>query len=196
MAKLSFRYGAMNSGKSTILMQIAYNFEENSKKVLLLKSNIDTKGEDKLVSRIGLERKVDILLTKDATLFNCDYLQKIKNVDALLVDEAQFLKESQVEELWVIAKELDIPVLCYGLKTDFTSHTFKGSKRLLELADELIELTTICNECGKKARFNARKVAGEYVENGSQVVIDGSTDTLYVSLCGKCYLEKVLKKKL
>lgn len=193
MSKLEFRYGAMNSGKSMELMRIAYNYNENNKKVVIIKSQIDTKGNDYLVSRVGMKRKVDIFLKPNESLFTENNKDVYLAADAILVDEAQFMLPFQIDELWYISKLLDIPVICFGLKTDFTTNTFPGSKRLLELSDELIELETIC-ECGKKARFNARKVNGKYVIEGQQNVIDGSDNVEYVPLCGSCYIENVLKK--
>ena len=144
MSKLYFRHGTMNCGKSTALMQVAHNYEENNKKVVVIKSKIDTKADDRLSSRIGMERKVDILLEKDESLEKYyDYFNN--NIDCILVDEAQFLNEKQIEELWLITKMYDIPVICYGLKTDFKSHLFEGSKRLIEsFALGLISIK-ICN---------------------------------------------------
>ena len=191
MAKLYFRYGAMNSGKSTLLMQVAYNYEENNRKVLVIKSKIDTKGEDTLVSRIGLQRKVDILLDENESLMR--YKKQIQNCNAILVDEVQFLKESQIDELWYIAHVFDIPVIGYGLKGDFKTNLFEGSKRMLELSDEITELVTICS-CGKTARFNARKVHEKFTLTGEQNVIDGTKDITYVPLCADCYIKKKKKK--
>lgn len=193
MAKLEFRYGAMNSGKSMMLLQVAYNYNENNRNVILLKSEIDTKGDDFLVSRIGPKRKVDIIVKKDEPILQKKFSKKIKNTECILVDEVQFLTPKQIEELWYITKLLDIPVICFGLKSDFTSNSFPGSKRLLELCDSVKELETICS-CGKKARFNARKVNGKFVSTGEQNVIDGSCDSIeYVPLCGKCYIKYIRK---
>lgn len=194
MAKLYFRYGAMGAGKSTMLMQVAYNYEEKGLKVLVMKSIVDTKGEDKLVSRIGIKRKVDVLLQGSDILSN---VTSFENISCILVDEAQFLNEKQVEDLWYISKEFDIPVICYGLKVNFKGELFAGSKRLLELSDTFDELITIC-KCGKKARFNARKINGVYTLTGDDVVIDGTKNIEYEALCGKCYLDKVIlpNKKL
>lgn len=195
MAKLIFRYGAMNAGKSTVLMQVAYNFEENDRKVIVMKAEKDTKGDNKVVSRLGIDRKVDILIDEKESVLENKYLSVIRKCHAILVDEAQFLTENQIEELWIISKRLDIPVICYGLKTDFTTHSFEGSRRLFELADELEELVTICR-CGKKARYNARKVNGVYTIEGDQTVIDGTDKIQYVPMCANCYIQKVLKKTL
>lgn len=191
MAKLHFRYGAMNSGKSTALMQVAHNYEELNYKVLVMKSSLDTKGENYLVSRIGAKRKIDHYIYPNSfvpELIKEDLEQGIK---CILIDEAQFLKEKQVEELYIISKEYDIPVICYGLRTNFRSETFEGSKRLIELADEMEELITIC-PCGKKARFNARKVNGSFTRTGNTIEIDGANETVeYLPLCGDCYIKLV-----
>lgn len=191
MAKLYFRYGTMNCGKSTILMQVAHNYEENGKKVIVIKSSIDTKANDCLESRIGLKRKVDILIDKNKSIEKA--ISKYEEIDCILVDEAQFLNSKQIEQLWKIVKKRDIPVICYGLKTDFQSHLFEGSKRLLELADELEELVTICS-CGKKAKFNARYINNKFTLTGKEVIIDGSKDNvIYKPKCGKCYLNAIEK---
>lgn len=195
MAKLNFKYGAMNAGKSTILMQTAYNYEERNQKVLLVKPTIDTKGDNKVVSRLGIERNVDILLNKDESLLDKKYFDMLKNVDCILVDECQFLTVDQVDDLLKITKLLDIPVICYGLRSDFRSEGFEGSMRLLTVADELEEMPTIC-ECGKKARFNARIVNNEYTLTGNSIEIDNNAKIEYKSLCGKCYQTKVKKFSL
>lgn len=188
MAKLYFRYGAMNSGKSTALMQVAHNYEERDQKVMVMKSSVDTKGDAYLVSRIGLRRKVDVLLQPDDSI--CEKMGNLTGIACILVDEAQFLTARQVDELYEITKRIDIPVICYGLRSDFKTNGFLGSIRLLELADELEELITICR-CGKRAKLNARKVGGRFVKDGDQVAIDGNGDVTYESLCGKCYLKYV-----
>ncbi len=191
MANLEYRYGPMNSGKSMSLLQMAYNYEENNKKILLVKSVTDTKGGDYLVSRIGPKRKIQIKLENDESLLSDKYINMLNDIDAILVDEAQFLKTSQVEDLWFIAKEKNIAVICFGLKTNFKSEFFEGSKRLFELSDKFKELETICS-CGVKARFNARKVDGKFIFDGDELVIDGTYKSVeYVPLCSKCYLNKV-----
>ena len=191
MSKLYFRYGAMNCGKTSSLLQVAHNYEERGMKVVLIKPSIDTKANDSVSSRIGVERKVDHLVSPEENLKG--YLNLlVGNTSCVLVDEAQFLSESQVEELFVFSKLTNIPVICFGLRCDFRTNLFPGSKRLFELADEIEELYTICR-CGRKARFNARIVNGEFTLDGDQVAIDG--DVEYESLCGKCYLTKVRKMK-
>ena len=189
MAKLHFRYGAMNSGKTAILIQTAFNYEERGQKVLIIKPGIDTKGNDNIVSRIGVSRNVDYLIdAKDSIIKKLD----LENVDCILADEIQFMTRKQIEELWYITKIFNIPVIGYGLRTDFKTNGFAGSIRMLELADELLEMPTICR-CGKKARFNGRLINNEYVYDGDSICIDDKEDVSYESLCGSCYLKKVRK---
>ena len=190
MANLYFRYGAMGSGKSTALMQVNYNYKEKGFNTFIVKPKIDTKGNTKLVSRMGVSIEADLLIDSKDSFYN--YLNIIlDNIVCILVDEAQFLKEKQVKELFEIAKIYDIPVICYGLKTNFKGKLFEGSKALLELSDEFEELATVC-DCGKKARFNARRVDGKFTSTGEEVIIDGTSHIEYVSLCGRCYAIKVL----
>ena len=188
MAKFHFRYGAMNAGKSTILLQTAYNYEEKGKKVVILKPSVDTKGDEKIVSRIGLERKVDYLIGDNDSIIS-KLGDNLSSLSCILVDEAQFLKRKQVDELFYISKMMDIPVIAFGLRTDFISNGFEGAIRLLELADALEEMPTICR-CGKKARFNARKVDGKFTFDGDSIVIDDNSNVKYESLCGTCYIEE------
>ncbi|MFF5792951.1 thymidine kinase [Paeniglutamicibacter sp. NPDC012692] len=200
MAKLYFRYGAMNSGKSTGLLQTAFNYEERGQRVLLAKPGIDTKGDSGIVSRLGMDRDVDFLIPPEADvrgLFAAhaagdDPDAILQHVDAppvacLLVDEAQFLTASQVDDLFRIAVIDNVPVLAYGIRSDFRTHAFPGSRRLLEIAHSLEELKTICR-CGRKAVFNTRRVGDKIIFDGDQVAIDGD-DVWYESLCGACYLE-------
>lgn len=200
MAKLYFRYGAMNSGKSTGLLQTAFNYEERGQRVLLAKPGIDTKGDSSIVSRLGMSRDVDFLIPPSADareLFarhaaGDDPDALLQHVDALpvaclLVDEAQFLTPGQVDDLFRIAILDNVPVLAYGIRSDFRTHAFPGSRRLLEIAHSLEELKTICR-CGKKAVFNTRRIGNEIIFDGDQVAIDGD-EVWYESLCGACYLE-------
>ena len=195
MAKLYFRYGAMNSGKSTALLQAAYNYEERGQRVLLAKPAIDTKADDQIASRLGVSRTVDFLIEPDADAAALFREQRERSrsetgtdVSCLLIDEAQFLTPAQVDDLFRIAIHDDIPVLAYGIRSDFLTAAFPGSRRLLEIAHTLEELKTICR-CGRKAVFNARLVDGAFVFDGDQVAIDG-VDVGYESLCGQCYLEE------
>ena len=176
----------MNSGKSTALLQVAHNYEERGMKVLLVKPKIDTKGDEKVVARLGIERAVDVLAHKDDNLFE---IIAGKKSDCVLVDEAQFLTSEQVDQLFELTVKENIPVICFGLRTDFQRNLFPGSKRLFALAHSLEELKTICR-CGKKALFVGRKVNGAYVFEGSQVAIDGEDEVTYESLCGNCYLKE------
>lgn len=194
MAKMHFRYASMNSGKSIDLIRTAHNYEENGYKVLLIKPVIDTKAKDNISSRIGLERKVDILLLYSDNIIEI-LKNKLKTTACILVDEAQFLSSNQVEDLYTVSKACDIPVICYGLRTNFKMESFAGSKKLLEISDVLEELTTLCG-CGKIARFVGRKVGNSFVNDGEEIIIDGTCDIKYVPLCGKCFLEKVKKLDL
>jgi len=195
MAKLYFRYGAMNSGKSTALLQAAYNYEERGQKVLLAKPRIDTKGEQLIVSRLGVTRQVDFTIGPDADVYALFQREReavirtaARDVSCLLLDESQFFSPQQVDDLLRIAIREDIPVLAYGIRTDFQTAAFPGSRRLLEIAHSLEELKTICR-CGRKAVFNARTIGGVFVFDGDQVAIDGA-DVTYESLCGACYLDE------
>ncbi|MCC2030327.1 thymidine kinase [Microbacterium sp. YMB-B2] len=211
MAKLYFRYGAMNSGKSTALLQVAYNYEERGQHVLLAKPEIDTKGASQIESRLGVTREVDFLIPAggDArALFRDERERMLRrsaeglipadpvDVACLLVDEAQFLSAQQVDDLFRIAVEDGIPVMAYGIRNDFLTHAFPGSARLLAIAHSLEEMKTICR-CGRKAVFNGRVVGGRFVFDGDQVAIDEAAGggaapdvVTYESLCGNCYLEE------
>jgi thymidine kinase len=192
----------MNSGKSTALLQAAFNYEERGQQVLVAKPQIDTKGESYIVSRLGVQRPVDFTVAPDEDIYRAFTEQRERvlrdfgvDVSCLLVDEAQFLSEGQVDDLLRIAIQEDVPVLAYGIRTDFQTVAFPGSRRLLEIAHSLEELKTICR-CGRKAMFNARLVNGVFVFDGDQVAIDTSSslgasqDVRYESLCGACYLEE------
>jgi len=151
---------------------------------VVLKPAVDTKGADEIVSRLGVTRKVDILVGPEDSIEKA--LAKHPNCHCVLVDEAQFLTPQQVDELFWYATKCGVPVLAYGLRTDFQTKGFPGASRLLELAHELQELKTICR-CGKKALLNGRKLAGKFIFEGSQVAIDGKQDVEYESLCATCY---------
>ena len=185
----------MNSGKSTALLQAAHNYEERDQHVLLAKPAIDIKGEKAILSRLGVNREVDFLITPELNLrseFNrraAEFERKNgKPIACLLIDEAQFLTRNQVDQALEIAVLDNVPVLAYGIRTDFLTNGFPGSLRLLEIAHSLEELKTICR-CGRKAMFNARKVDGKFVFDGAQVAIDGVHVT-YESLCPSCYFSE------
>lgn len=195
MSKLYFRHGAMNSGKSTALLQAAHNYEERDQHVLLAKPAIDIKGERSITSRLGVDREVDFLITPDLNL-RAEFSSRVQQfrsntgneIACLLIDEAQFLTAQQVDQALEIAVLDSVPVLAYGIRTDFLTNGFPGSLRLLEIAHSLEELKTICR-CGRKAMFNARKLDGKFIFDGEQVAIDGVHVT-YESLCPSCYFSE------
>jgi thymidine kinase len=209
VAKLYFRYGAMNSGKSTSLLQAAYNYEERGQHVLLAKPAIDTKDAERISSRLGMSRDADFLIRPgdDVRALFAEHRRRLQaraagalvpetaehevDVACLLVDEAQFLTPAQVDDLLRIVVLDGVPVLAFGIRTDFRTQAFPGSMRLLELAHSLEELKTICR-CGRKALFNARLVGGRFVFDGDQVAIDElSADRVtYESMCAQCYLRE------
>lgn len=179
----------MNAGKSTMAMQVAHNYEEQNGKVLVWKPQIDTKGDKKIVSRIGIERHVDALLSESSSPLEMVTEELEKGaLDAIIVDEAQFLNENQINELYYISKKLNIAILCFGLRCDFLMKPFPGSARLLAIADSIEELKTLC-ECKKrKATQNLRLVDGIPTFEGDQVAIDGTKNVTYKSVCGECYI--------
>ena len=190
MAKLYFRYSAMNAGKSTMAMQVAHNYEEQNGIILVWKPLVDTKGNNMIVSRIGIERKVDHLLSEESSPIQIikEKKKKKERIDAIIVDEAQFLNENQINELYYISKKMNIAVLCFGLRCDFTMKPFPGSARLLAIADSIEELKTLC-ECKKrKATQNLRLIDGIPTFEGDQVAIDGKKNVTYKSVCGECYI--------
>jgi thymidine kinase len=195
MSKLYFRHGAMNSGKSTALLQAAHNYEERDQHVFLAKPAIDVKGEKAITSRLGVDREVDFLITPELNLRE-EFAHRVaefkkatgNEIACLLIDEAQFLTREQVDQALEIAVLDGTPVLAYGIRTDFLTHGFPGSLRLLEIAHSLEELKTICR-CGRKAMFNGRKLDGKFVFDGEQVAIDGVHVT-YESLCPTCYFSE------
>ena len=189
MAKLYYRYGAMNSGKSTALMQVAFNYEERGMRVFILKPSIDTKGGECLLSRLGVSRPVDKAVTPDMDVFELvkqEAARGDKPLACVLTDESQFFTPQQAEQLFMVTVKLNIPVIAYGLRTDFSMQGFPGYTRLLELAHAIEEMKTICT-CGRKATCNGRKVNGEFVFEGDQVAIDQENNVEYQSLCAQCY---------
>lgn len=190
MAKLYFRYGAMNCGKSTALMQVVHNYHERGLTAMVIKPYTDTKGGNQVVSRLGISRAVDLMVKPDENIVNevNTWLVKHGKIHCILVDEAQFFKAEQIDQFFEIAVRQNIPVICYGLRTDFSMRGFEGSERLLLLAHSLEELKTICR-CGRKAILNGRKIDGKFVFEGEQVVIDGGGHVEYESLCAHCYFQ-------
>ena len=192
MAKLYFKYGAMGSSKTANALITKFNYEERGMKVWLIKPSIDVRdGADVVRSRIGLSAHADIM-TPDKNLF--DEYQNHPDCDVVIADECQFFTSKQIDQLRRIVDKLDIPVLCYGLRTDFLTHLFEGSRRLFEVADSITEIKTICT-CGKKAIVNARiDGEGKIVTQGGQILIGGNDS--YVAMCHSCWqnaIEQQLK---
>ncbi len=188
MAKLYFYYSAMNAGKSTVLLQSSYNYQERGMRTLLFAPVVDQRaGIGRIASRIGLEADANPFSATDDLYKNVATEHTDKPVSCVLIDEAQFLTRQQVEQLCLVADELDIPVLCYGLRTDFRAQLFEGSTALLALADDLIELKTICH-CGRKATMNLRVGPdGKGLRDGEQIEIGGNDR--YVAMCRAHYHE-------
>ena len=190
MAKLYFYYSAMNAGKSTVLLQSSHNYYERGMKTLLLTPVINQRdGKGKIASRIGLKEKAESFNQEDDLLFLIITAHEQATIACVLIDEAQFLTRPQVEQLAKVADQVGIPVLCYGLRTDFQGNLFPGSAALLGWADNLIELKTICH-CGRKATMNLRTDAqGKPIKEGEQVEIGGNER--YVAMCRKCFVEAI-----
>lgn len=190
MAKLYFKYGTMGSSKTAQALITKFNYEERGMKTVLIKPSVDTRdGKNICKSRIGLSAEA-LTVNKSANLFK---LIRDMKVDVVIVDECQFLTEDQVDQLADVVMEMDIPVLCFGLRADFQTHLFPGSKRLFEIADSITEIKYIC-ECGNKAVVNARlDENGRVVTEGSQVLIGGNDR--YVAMCRKCWLKKIKEQQ-
>jgi thymidine kinase len=187
MAKLYFKYGAMGSSKTAQALVTKYNYEERNMKVLLLKPSTDTRdGADVVRSRIGLESKA-VVLTPEEDAYKL-YAEHYRDCKAVIVDECQFLTPEQVDQLAMITIDFDVAVLCFGLRTDFQTHFFPGSRRLMEIAESISEIKSVC-DCGAKATVNARlDENGDVVFEGDQVVLGGNDR--YHAMCRKCWLKK------
>ena len=195
MADMVFKYGTMNGGKTINILQTVCSYEENNFKVIVVKSIKDTKGEDTILSRNGIGRKVDILLKENESLLTEDNYKIYYTSKVILVDEVELLNETQIRELWMIAHLINIPVICYGLKSNFKGEIFgPGVSQIFAIADIIEEVgsSSLCR-CGKKAIFNSRKVNDKFTDMGETIVIDdGSVSEIeYVPLCGDCYLKYV-----
>lgn len=190
MAKLYFKYGTMGSSKTAQALITKFNYEERGMKTVLIKPSVDTRdGKNVCKSRIGLSAEA-LTVNKSVNLFK---LIRDMKVDVVIVDECQFLTEDQVDQLADVVMEMDVPVLCFGLRADFQTHLFPGSKRLFEIADSITEIKYIC-ECGNKAVVNARlDENGRVVTEGSQVLIGGNDR--YVAMCRKCWLKKIKERQ-
>ena len=188
MAKLYFYYGAMGSSKTANALMAEYNYSERGQKALLAKTNIDTRdGANVIRSRIGLEKEC-VLLTDVCAMSD----EQLKTYDAVIVDEIQFATKDQVDFLAHIVDDLNVPVLCYGLRADFQNNLFEGSERLIAICDEIREVKTVC-WCGKKATCNARYNERGIVRVGSQIML-GANDE-YIALCRKHFLQGKLRKE-
>lgn len=183
----------MNSGKSDTLIKTAFNYTERGLDIATVKPSIDTKGAASIVARGGAERTVDILAAPETNLRQAISLfmaeKALQRLNCVLVDESQFLSRDQINQLFDTAKIDDISVIAYGLRADFRTDLFPGSKRLFELADNIEKLPTMCG-CGSQAEFNCRKQGNKYVFEGEQVAIDGEEAVTYDSLCGECYTKE------
>ena len=194
MAKLYFKYGAMGSSKTAQALITKYNYEENDMKVWLIKPSADTRdGEALLRSRIGLEAKVEVMSPE--TDIAARFEEKLgEHYNAVIVDECQFLTEKQIDELRSIVNDHGVPVMCFGLRTDFQTKLFPGSRRLMEVADTIQEIKTMC-DCGAKATVNARiDGTGHIVTEGAQVVLGGNDS--YIAMCHKCYIRGIREHKI
>ena len=195
MAKLYFKYGAMGSSKTAQALITKFNYEERGMRVWLIKPALDDRdGVATLRSRIGLEAEASVIRAEDDV---AERWRTMERTDVIIADEAQFLTPEQIDQLRMLVDEDGIPVLCFGLRTDFQTHLFPGSRRLLELADSITEIKTIC-ECGAKATVNARISDGRVVTEGAQVLIGGNDS--YVAMCHACWKKRIaaealLKKK-
>ena len=192
MAKLYFKYGAMGSSKTAQALITKYNYEENDMKVWLIKPSADTRdGVATLRSRIGLEAAVEVM-PPEVDIYARFLGSRVSRCDVIIVDECQFLTEKQIDQLRAIVNEQNVPVLCFGLRTDFLTRLFPGSRRLMELADVIEEIKTMC-DCGAKATVNARISDGYIVTEGAQVVLGGNDS--YIAMCHRCYINGIREHK-
>ncbi len=194
MAKMYFKYGAMGSSKTAQALITKYNYEENDLRVWLIKPSADTRdGAQILRSRIGLEAEVEVI-PPETDIYARFLGSKARRSDVIIVDECQFLTEKQIDQLRTIVDEHNIPVMCFGLRTDFQTRLFPGSRRLMEVADTIQEIKTIC-DCGAKATVNARiDGTGHIVTEGAQVVLGGNDS--YIAMCHKCYIRGIREHKI
>ena len=194
MAKLYFKYGAMGSSKTAQALITKYNYEENGLQVWLIKPSADKRdGEDILRSRIGLEAKVQVI-PPEMNVYQEFCREKAGRCDVIIVDECQFMTPAQIDQLRAIVNDYEIPVMCFGLRTDFLTKLFPGSMRLVEIADNIEEIKTIC-DCGAKATVNARiDGEGHIVTEGAQVLLGGNDS--YIAMCHRCWVRGVQEKKV
>ena len=193
MAKLYFKYGAMGSSKTAQALITKYNYEENDMQVWLIKPSADTRdGAQILRSRIGLQAQVEVM-APDRNIYDAYAADHNGNCHAVIVDECQFMTEAQIDQLRAIVDDFNVPVLCFGLRTDFQTKLFPGSRRLMEVADTIQEIKTIC-DCSAKATVNARIDADGYiVTEGAQVVLGGNDS--YIAMCHRCWIRGIREKR-
>jgi len=193
LAKLYFKYGAMGSSKTAQALITKYNYEENDMKVWLIKPSADTRdGAEVLRSRIGLEARVEVMLP-DQNIYDRYTATRNGSCHAVIVDECQFMTEAQIDQLRAIVDDYNVPVLCFGLRTDFQTKLFPGSRRLMEVADTIQEIKTIC-DCSAKATVNARIDSDGYiVTEGAQVVLGGNDS--YIAMCHRCWMQGIKEHK-
>lgn len=191
MAKLYFRYGTVGSAKTLNLLAVAHNYRQQGKLVLLMKPELDHRfGREQIRSRAGLEMQADLLIASAESLRGIDY----SGISCILVDEAQFLSSPVIEELRMIALEWDLPVICYGLRTDFKTRLFEGSARLMELADSIEEVKATCYYCNRKSIMNMKHVNGVAVNEGPTVEL--GAEEKYYPTCYKCYQAELAKSRV
>ena len=193
MAKLYFRYGAMGASKTANALMVEYNYRERDQFAFLMKPSIDDRaGVDMIKSRVGISKDA-VLIFSDSNVFRMiSSINSEKNIDCVIIDEAQFLSREQVDQLCRVADELKIPVITYGIRTDFRGELFSGSERLLAVADSIEEIKTVC-WCSKKAVMNARVIDGRVVKEGEKILIGGNES--YVALCRKHWAQGKLREE-
>lgn len=191
MAKLYFKYGAMGSSKTANALITKFNYEERNMKVWLVKPSVDKRdGADVVRSRVGLEAPADVIFPTDDIV---EIYKSRDKVDVIVADECQFFTEEQIDQMRFIVDNYDVPVLCFGLRTDFRTKMFSGSRRLFELADSITEIKTMCS-CGSKATVNARIAPdGRVITSGQQIFLGGNDS--YVAMCHKCYMKRIEENK-
>jgi thymidine kinase len=190
MAKLYFRHGTVGSAKTLNLLAVCHNYRQQGKEVFLIKPELDVRfGKEKIRSRAGLEMEADLLVQRDTTI----PVERLKNMSCILVDEVQFVSSSIIDQLRAITLELDVPAICYGLRTDFKSYLFEGSKRLMELADSIEEVKSTCYFCNRKSIFNLKHVNGVATKEGPSIQL--GAEELYFPVCYRCYVEAFEKAK-
>jgi len=193
MAKLYFRYGAMGASKTANALMVEYNYHEREQRAIIMKPSVDDRdGAKTIKSRVGMAKNAELIFSDSDVFKMIDRMNSEKSIDCVIIDEAQFLSRDHVDQLCKIADELKIPVITYGLRTDFRGELFPGSERLMAMADSIEEIKTVC-WCSKKAIMNARVVGGRVVKEGEKILLGGNES--YVALCRKHWAEGTLKQE-